>query len=112
MRFAVFLGAALAATDTARADDYLMVFSADSTPYRPTKGHTFAAVAKVEHCADGKLRVVDLKSLSWLPVTMKVRAWALCSEKGRNVPLHETIRTYSENGGKVQMWGPYRVHPE
>jgi len=36
-------------------EDYLMIFTADSVPYRPTKAHTFAAVAKVDRQADGSV---------------------------------------------------------
>jgi hypothetical protein len=94
------------------ADDYLIAFSADGPIYRPTKGHTFAALVTVESAADGTLRLCELHSISWLPASGKVRALAMKPEQGRNVPLEETLRTYSDCGSRISMWGPYRVQPE
>src|SRR5262249_60605828 len=62
------------------ADDYLMVFSAESVPYSPTRAHTFAAVVRVSAAADGPTRVLDICSLSWLPRAGTVRAFALRCE--------------------------------
>ncbi len=78
------------------AGDYLMVFSAESVPYRPTRAHTFAAVVRVGAAADGAPFVLDVFSLSWLPASGVIRPFALRSEEGRNVPLDETLREASE----------------
>ncbi len=111
MRAASLIFVLLAAPAAAGADDYLMVFAADSIPYNPTKAHTFAAVVRVETAGGRPPRVVDVTSLSWLPESMKVRAFALRPERGRNVPLEETIGVWEESGGRVCLWGPYRVTP-
>ena len=63
--------------DPTTANDYLIVFAGDYTPYRPTKGHTFIALVRVETAPGCPPRMTDLHSLSWLPVTMKIRALAL-----------------------------------
>jgi len=97
---------------TVTADDYLMVFSADGIPYRPTTAHTFAAVVRVECRAGATPHVVELQSLSWLPATGKVRGLALRSEKGRNVPLDETLRDAQATGRTICLWGPYRIQSE
>lgn len=96
----------------APAADYLLVFSADGTPYRPTHAHTFAAVARVETAPDGTPRLADLRSLSWLPAAGRVRGLALRPEAGRNVPLDETLRDAVAAGRRVCLWGPYRLRPE
>jgi hypothetical protein len=93
-------------------EDYLLIFAADSIPYRPTGGHTFAALVRVEQSPGRPARVVGVRSLSWLPETMHVRALAVRSQKGRNVPLEETLRHYQASGSRLCMWGPYRVQPE
>jgi hypothetical protein len=93
-------------------EDYLMVFAADSAHYRPTRAHTFAALARVARAPGGPPCLVELVSLSWLPATGKVRAFALRCETGRNVPLDETLQTYLDSGSCVCMWGPYRVCPD
>ena len=104
-----FAGAAPAAV---ALEDYFMVFTTDSIPYKATGAHTFAACVQIERAADGSVRVVQVASLSWLPETMKVRGLAMLSEKGRNVPLHETLEHYLNTGSRICFWGPYRVKPE
>jgi hypothetical protein len=94
------------------AGDYLMVFSAESVPYRPTRAHTFAAVVGVGAAADGSPRVVDVCSLSWLPASGVIRPFALQSEVGRNVPLDETLQDATKSGKRICLWGPYLVRPE
>jgi hypothetical protein len=94
------------------AGDYLMVFSAESVPYRPTRAHTFAAVVRVGAAADGSPRVLDVFSLSWLPASGVIRPFALRSEVGRNVPLDETLRDAMKSGRRICVWGPYLVRPE
>lgn len=94
------------------AEDFLIAFSADGAAYRATHAHTFAALATVEPGPDGKLRLCELHSLSWLPASGKVRALAMKPERGRNVPLHETLQQYAARGSRISMWGPYRVQPE
>src|SRR5262249_41177635 len=99
MRLApVFLVLLFPPAAAAGVEDYLMVFSADGVPYYPTKGHTFAALVRVEAAPGCPPRVVDLVSLSWLPASQKVRAFGR-PETGRNVPLDETICTVLASGG-------------
>jgi hypothetical protein len=94
------------------ASDYLIVFSADSVPYRPTGAHTFAAVVQTGMSPAGTPIAVDVKSLSWLPDNGNVRAFAMRSETGRNVPLDETLRDRVASGSRICAWGPYRLRPE
>lgn len=107
--FIILLSAMPAAADT---EDYLIVFAADGKPYKPTRAHTFAAVVRIATVPGCAPRIVDSASLSWLPASMKVRAWKMWPETGRNVPLDETLRTYEANGSHICMWGPYRIQPE
>jgi hypothetical protein len=112
MRAASLLLVFLSAGPAAAAEDYLLVFTADTTPYKVLKAHTFAAVVRVERAPGCPPRVVDLHSLSWLPLTMKIRGLTLRPETGRNVPLDETLRFYLACGGHVCLWGPYLIRPE
>jgi hypothetical protein len=94
------------------AGEYLMVFSAESIPYCPTRAHTFAAVVRVGTEDDGSPVVLDVCSLSWLPAGGIIHPFAFRSEVGRNVPLDETLRDATESGRRICMWGPYLVPPE
>jgi hypothetical protein len=95
-----------------RVEEYFMVITADNRPYNPARAHTFAALARVEIVPGQSPMVVEQHSLSWLPVTMKVRPFAFRYEKGRNVPLHETLEWAVSFNARINMWGPYRVCPE
>jgi hypothetical protein len=97
---------------TVEAEDYMLIFAAEGVPYRPTHAHCFAAVVRVETAADQPPHVVDFRSLSWLPATMSVRALTLGGEKGRNVPLDETIQLCLAARRRIYLWGAYRVKPE
>jgi hypothetical protein len=112
MRVASLPLALRCALPAAAAEDYLIVFSSDSTPYKANKTHTFAALVRVEKAPGQPPCVASLESISWLPATMKVRALAVRPETGRNVPLDETLRVFLSSGHRVCMWGPYRVGPE
>lgn len=94
------------------AADYLVVFAADAARYKATQAHTFAALVRVETPPGGPPRVADVHSISWLPETMTVRGLAIRPEKGRNVPLGETLDFYHAGGGHVCAWGPFLVRPE
>jgi hypothetical protein len=88
------------------------VFSAESVPYCPTRAHTFAAVVRVGAGADGSPRVLDVRSLSWLPASGVIDPFAFQAEVGRNVPLDETLRDAAGSGRRICVWGPYLVRPE
>lgn len=97
--------------DSSIRADYLIVFAGDSSPYRATTAHTFAALITVVSSPGEAPRVADLVSISWLPETLKVRALAVRPERGRNVPLDETLALYLRPPGHVSAWGPYLAHP-
>jgi hypothetical protein len=105
-------GEAVAPTWAPAVNDYLIILTADSIPYNPTKAHLFVALVRVEEGPRRAPRVVEQASMSWLPATMKVRPLALRPETGRNVPLDETLRFYLATGSRICRWGPYRVQPE
>ena len=108
--FAVVLLCALPAIAEPR--DYFMLFTTDSTPYKPTNAHTFAVLVRIDSAPGKPPRVLEVRSLSWLPATMKVRAFAIRPEMGRNLPLDETIQFYLASCSRICMWGPYLVCPE
>ncbi len=56
--------------------------------------------------------MLNVCSLSWLPVAGAIRPFALRAEEGRNVPLDETLRDATESGRRICIWGPYLVRPE
>lgn len=104
--------AVLVGVGSLRADDYMIVFSAEKVPYRPTGAHTFAALVQIEPGPDGNLTVVACDSLSWLPASGKIRGLALKPEPGRNVPLNETLDDAVVERRQICVWGPYLVKPE
>lgn len=92
-------------------DDYLLVFASEVRPYNPLKAHTFAVVVNSD-CVPGQPpQIVDFAWISWLPDAGVVRAFTP-PEKGRNVPLHETLCDAVKENRRITLWGPYRIKPE
>ncbi|VTT97113.1 Uncharacterized protein OS=Planctomyces brasiliensis (strain ATCC 49424 / DSM 5305 / JCM 21570 / NBRC 103401 / IFAM 1448) GN=Plabr_4392 PE=4 SV=1 [Gemmataceae bacterium] len=94
----------------AAADDayYLTLFTAEATPYRPEKTHTFLAITKVPK--DGA--AVENREMSWLPATLKVRGVALRAETGVNLSVADTLNVCRRDCMRVSVWGPYQIKPE
>ena len=92
---------------------YVMVFSSQQTPNRPSHSHSFATFVK----ATGKSPTLpgsrlETHTISWLPENLVVRPWAIRPEYGHNFGLHETLRHAIDNGDRVSLWGPYRIDRE
>lgn len=81
---------------------FLTLFAAQTDPYKPQKTHTFAIL----------LRGTDIKTISWLPATMKVRGLAIRPETGMNWSLDETIAWCRKDCINVSVWGPYPVREQ
>ncbi len=92
---------------------YLMVFGAQSIPRIPRKSHTFAELVKFTLPSPGckGATVLQTYPISWLPATLKVRAFKLHPEPGVNLTLHQTLRWCRDNRLCVYYWGPYEVDP-
>jgi hypothetical protein len=95
---------------TIAADDtyYLTLFTAEATPYRPEKTHTFLAITKIP----GNGGVVETREMSWLPATLNVRGIALRPEKGVNLSVADTFAVCQRDSMRVSVWGPYQIQPE
>jgi hypothetical protein len=109
MRTLLIVAATLAVGPPVRADEhYLTIFTAESTPFRPEKAHTFVAVTRIPAGGDP----VETHSISWLAATTVVRGVALRPEEGRNFTLAETFAIIHRDCLRVSVWGPYRIRPE
>ncbi|MBA4189616.1 MAG: hypothetical protein C0467_16650 [Planctomycetaceae bacterium] len=96
-------------TTQARADDYyLTLFTAEATPYRPEKTHTFLAITRIPQSAG----VVETREMSWLPATLKVRGIALLPETGVNLSVADTFAVCARDNMRVSVWGPYQIKAE
>jgi hypothetical protein len=82
---------------------YFAIFSWESTPYDPTKTHTFATAIQLK---DGK---TDLATLSWFPATEVVRPVQILPEKGTNMDLEKSLDFAKKNDLRVSVWGPFEV---
>ncbi len=87
---------------------YLIVFGAQPPIIKQARRtHSFATfVHVVPGCP------VEAFTISWLPVTERVRPLALRPEPGRNYTLAETLEFCAGNGMEVAAWGPYQIQPE
>lgn len=97
---------------SARADEryFLLMFAGQRLPRTPDHAHTFATFVK--RCEGPNGVQLEVRTISWLPASEKIRTIALRPEPGRNFELHETIRFVQEHRERVSLWGPYEIRPE
>jgi hypothetical protein len=102
------LGLSLSAPAQARADNfYVMVFGAQRPVFKVARhSHSFATFVRVS--PDGCTQQI---TISWLPVTGKLRPLAVQPEPGRNFSLEETFKLCVEQCMVVGAWGPYQIQP-
>jgi len=87
---------------------YFTLFTAEATPYRAEKTHTFFAITRIPQ-AGGQ---VENHEMSWLPATLKVRGVALLPEKGFNLSVADTLALCRRENMRVSVWGPFQIQPE
>jgi hypothetical protein len=96
----------------ARAGDayFVMVFGSQRALNIPNYSHSWATFVRVTGDGTGpRGRRLEAHTISWLPETAVVRAWALLPECGRNFDLHTTLRDALDCDERVSMWGPYPI---
>ena len=112
-RFLLALALALVSlSGSARADEryYLLMFGSQRLPRTPDNAHTFATFVK--RCEGPNGVQLEVRTISWLPASEKIRTHALRPEAGRNFALDETIRFVQNDRQRVSLWGPYEIRPE
>jgi hypothetical protein len=92
---------------------FVMVFGSERTNHRARTAHTFATFVK----ATGQGPALDqyqleVVTLSWVPETEQVRILRLCSERGVNYDLRQSLDWAERQGANISMWGPYQIDPE
>jgi len=110
MNFALVLAALPFGTPIDRPPEryYLVLYGAESAPFRTRLTHTFATFVKTTPADDGSLRV-EAHTVSWMPATLEIRPLAIRPEPGVNLTLAETFRWIDSFDGRVSMWGPYEI---
>lgn len=96
---------------SARADEryFLLMFGSQRLPRTPDNAHTFATFVK--RCEGPNGVQLEVRTISWLPASEKIRTYALRAEAGRNFELDETIRFVQNDRQRVSLWGPYEIRP-
>lgn len=87
---------------------YFTLFAGQSVPFRHRTAHTWGTYTKVTPTSDGG-QLVELVTISWLPVSGTVRPHALRPEPGKNYSLEETLALMASHNSQVSRWGPYEV---
>jgi hypothetical protein len=92
---------------------YLLVFGSQTHPKIPRFTHTFCTIVRVADPPPGCIhRIMEVHTISWLPVTLKVRPYRLRAEPGRNLTLEETLAWAAHNHMDVSLWGPYFIEED
>jgi hypothetical protein len=111
----VAAAALLAAAHPAQAGCryYLLVFGAQTHPKIPRFTHTFCTLVKVEEPPPGCRDVrIDARTISWLPLTLKIKPLRRYDEPGYNLTLDETLRWTAQNHMQVKEWGPFAIEED
>lgn len=95
---------------TRRARDayYMVVFCYQGVPAFPQSAHTFAAFVRAAPRRRGTPKIIESKTISWLPATLSVRLIS-GPEPGRNLSLQETLNHAAAIGARVSAWGPFQI---
>lgn len=90
---------------------YLTLYGAESSPFRIRHTHTFATFTRTAVTPSGEIPL-STDTISWMPATLNIRAFALRPETGVNLSLNETFEWISSFNGHASMWGPYEIDPD
>jgi hypothetical protein len=91
------------------------MFGQQRVPNDPEFSHTFAAFVRASWPGPGPCPpapCLEVRTISWFPATMRIRALALLPEAGRNLDLHSTLRWAQANDMRTSLWGPFQCTRE
>jgi hypothetical protein len=88
---------------------YVVVFGSQSTPKVPRYTHTWVTAVRVSCLRPGGSPELKAETISWMPVTLRLRPWHFCVEPGVNLELHHTMKEVLASGQCVAAWGPYEI---
>ncbi len=99
-------------TPTCSERYFVTLFGGQGDLFRPRTAHTWATFVRTAGTPTSE-RVVAEDTISWLPVTLDVRPWALRAETGVNLTLQQTFDFMgSHHRKRVVAWGPYEITAE
>ena len=87
---------------------YVLLFGGQSGLLKPTTGHVWATYVRETGCPAGARRVEEF-TISWLPVTGRVRPAAVRPEPGINHTLEGTMQILCGPRSRIGLWGPYEI---
>ena len=87
---------------------FVLVWAYQNKPNLPRDTHSFATFVKVTR-PPGEPAQIEHHTLSWLPVSMEVRALRPRPEPGHNLTLGETLDVAREQGLQLSLFGPYEI---
>ena len=90
------------------ARHYVLLFGGQADILRPTTAHVWATYVRATDGPDG-VTCLEQTTISWLPVTGKVRPLNRHAEPGRNYTLEETLAYMAGPRQRVALWGPYEI---
>lgn len=101
----------------AQADDryFMLIFGVQSTPDLARFSHTWGTFVKMtgEGPDLDRYKIADSLTISWLPVSLRVRLLEIRPQTGMNLDLHSTMHLYAyELPACITLWGPFEICPE
>jgi hypothetical protein len=88
---------------------YVLIFGSQTPVRIPRYTHSWAVMVRTTEVPGKPLQINEVHTISWLPASLKVRAFKLQVEPGANLDLCTTIEEMLRNKERVSLWGPFET---
>ena len=88
---------------------YTILFGSINKLRQPAHSHTWASMVRVKQLPGQVQPEVDVRTISWMPATLKIQPASRSVELGVNLSLEQSLKLARDDGQKIEMWGPYEM---
>ena len=90
---------------------FLVLYGAQSVPFRAADTHAWAAFVKTTPSTGGQV-TVHADTISWMPATLRIHPWDLRREPGVNLTGEQTLEWARSVNARITMLGPFEIDQE
>jgi hypothetical protein len=88
---------------------FAVFFGSINRQKQPAHSHTWGSMARVKRAPGQADPEIEVRTISWMPATLKIRPASRNVEPGVNLSLEDSVRIMQADGQIIEMWGPYEV---
>jgi hypothetical protein len=86
---------------------YVLIWASQTVPKAPNTCHSSATVVRASEDGSGKIAILEVHTISWLPATLDIRTFPRHPEPGVNLTLKESLDYARDRQQRISLWGPY-----